>query len=823
MKPLTCYHCAEPVPPGAPYRATIDGREEPVCCAGCQAVAELIHAQGLEAYYRFREAPSPAEVLRPEASEWSRYDAPDLTHRYVLATGDFAEATVEIGGMYCSACVWLLERALRRCPDVQVVSVNPATRRAVLRWRATELSFGGLLAAIAEVGFRPRPLAPGRREDAAEGEYRRALKRLLVAAAAGMQVMMFSFALYAGGWFGIEAGIEQFLRWTSLLVTVPIVTYSARPFYAAAWRGIRAASPGMDLPVAIAITAAFLASARATLAGSGEVWFDSVAMFVLFLSGTRFLEMRARHRADDQATALARLLPDSVTRVRGETDETVPLDALEAGDLVRVRPGEVVPADGEVVSGMLALDESLLTGEAMPCSRAAGARVLAGSVNRGGSGLVRVVRTGAETTLAAVGRLIERAKADRPPVAVLADRIARRFVPGVLLVALATGAVWLKLDPGRAFEIALATLVVTCPCALALATPAALAAAASALARRGFLLVRARLLDVLGHGATVVFDKTGTLTEGRPRVVQATCPDPDWPQARCLALAAALEKASGHVLARAFDGDPGPFRASEAQVECGRGVEALVDGARWRIGSAAYLTELCAAPPPAQDGMPEGCTRVLLGNEERVVAAFAVGDELRADAAATVAALEDAGLKPVIASGDREPAVRAAAVALGVEEWHSGLTPAGKVALVERLQARGETVVMVGDGVNDAPVLAAADASIAIDAGTALACATADAIVPGRRLATLLDGVRVAAMTRRVIRQNLAWALAYNLAAVPLAASGWLAPWMAALGMSASSLLVVMNALRVYRHAAPATPVRRPHGRALPLGSESPA
>jgi Cu2+-exporting ATPase len=356
-----CYHCGEPVPDGLRVDALVpvDGvvRAEPVCCIGCKAVAELIHANGLGAYYAFRSDPA-AELteLRAKPSAFAHYDGDDLRMRYVHRDGEIAEATVEIGGIYCSACVWLLEQALKSDQAIESVSVNPATRRAVIRWRDGLLPFSPLLETINAVGFRPRPLAAGRSADPGHDEYRLALKRLLVAAAAGMQVMMFAVALYAGDFFGIEGPIERFLRLVSLLVTLPIVFFSARPFYAGAWRGLRARAPGMDLPVAIAITAAFLASVRATLLDTGEIYFDSVAMFVLFLSATRFLEMRARHRSDDQAFALANLLPDTAVRLGGDGQEVVATDSLRAGDLVRIRPGDVVPVDGDVEEGDLSLD-----------------------------------------------------------------------------------------------------------------------------------------------------------------------------------------------------------------------------------------------------------------------------------------------------------------------------------------------------------------------------------------------------------------------------------------------------------------------------------
>jgi Cu2+-exporting ATPase len=558
----------------------------------------------------------------------------------------------------------------------------------------------------------------------------------------------------------------------------------------------------MDLPVSIAIAAAFLASAWATLTDVGEIYFDSVAMFVFFLGATRFLEMRTRHRSDDHALALGALLPDEAVRVVDGISETVLLDELREGDVVSIRPGDIVPADGEISEGQLSVDESMLTGESLPVQRSACEPVFAGALVRHGNAMLTVTRTGASTSIAEIGRMLERAKADRPPIAVLADRIAAYFVAGVLLVTTIAAAAWAAIEPARAFEVALATLVVTCPCALALATPAVIAAATARLARSGFLLVRSRVLEVLTRARVIVFDKTGTLTEGRPAVLRtrrlaADAPDDD----DLLAIAAAIETASEHVLARAFSSSvvPGRFRPGGIEVVPGAGVEASIDGRRYRVGHAEFVAGLSgseAASPGA-----EGNTAVFIGDEEKVLARFDIGDELRSDAATAIKALQSAGYRPVIASGDREAAVRRAAEQLGIGEWHARMTPADKLALVRRYHERGDPVVMVGDGINDAPVLAAADASIALDAGTALARASADAVSLGRGLGAIVQAAGIAAATQRIIRQNLAWAIAYNLTAVPLAVSGLLAPWMAAIGMSVSSLVVVLNALRLHRVA----------------------
>lgn len=797
-----CFHCGDLLPGGPPIVADVAGAKRAVCCIGCKSVAEFIDGNNLGAFYRFRDQPQPDNALRPESKEFGPYDSDDLRARYVHVDGTRAETTLDIGGMYCSACGWLLENALQRYAAITSVNVNPATRRAVIGWDIGQLPFSKLLDAIAGVGFRPQPVGLQQKIAGPDLEYRIALKRLVVAAIAGMQVMMFAVALYAGEFFGIDANIERFLIIISMIATLPIVLFSAQPFFKGALRGIRARRPGMDLPVSVAIVAAFCASVWAVVADSGNVYFDSVAMFVFFLSATRFLEMRARHRSDDYATALSRLLPDTAIRRTNGLDEVIAVDRLGVGDEIVIRPGDVIPADGEVRSGQLRVDESLLTGESYPAARNPGALVCAGSINAGGSAVIRVSKTGASTHLAEIRRLLERARAERPPLAVLADRIASHFVVGVLLVATLTGFGWALIDPSRVFETVLATLVVTCPCALALATPAALAAATSRLADGGFLLVRTRILDVLRPGATLVFDKTGTLTRGRPAILRTNLltDDPAFDEDRCYAIAVALEASSEHVLARAFERRDGMPAVEPVDIvtEPARGVTATVGDTRFRIGKLEYVAELSAG------GLPQrtvtDAIRVYLGSEHGLLAEFVLGDELRADANTTIRALRQEGYRIVIASGDRADVVGPLAHNLGIDDWHAAMTPDQKVELLAKLREGGATVVMIGDGINDAPVLAGADASIAIDAGTALARASADAVILSRRLQSVVDASRIAGRTRLAIRQNLIWAVMYNVAAIPMAVTGVLSPWMAALGMSLSSLIVVLNALRLHHY-----------------------
>ena len=558
-------------------------------------------------------------MQKPHGGEdWNIYDDADLMARYVHRENSVGEVSIDVAGMYCSACTWLLETALGREDAIIDVSLNVATKRAVVRWDITRLTLSRLLGIIADLGFRPQPVVAGSAAKQHVLDRRLSMRRLIVAGIAGMQVMMFAVALYAGEHYGIEGKLAHFLRIVSLLACVPIVTYSARPFFVGAVRSLRAKRPGMDVPVAIAIGIAFIASTYNVWAGAGQIYFDSVAMFVLFLSGTRYLEMNARRAALDTTEALARLLPETVVRVTDSGQEVVSLDRLRVGDNVTLKTGDIVPADGKVASGELLLDESVVSGESAPLVRRRGTDVWAGSVNRAGNAVITVTQTGASTSLAEIGRLLEKAQADRPKIAVLADRIASKFVVAMLAIAALTGLTWLAVDPSHAFEAVLATLVVTCPCALALATPAALAAATSRLAASGLLLVRTRLLERLSSPATFVFDKTGTLTRGQPTVagVEVLAPNRIRDVDHLLGIAAAIESESEHVLARAFadHATPTPYTINRHRAELGYGVEADIDGTTYRVGQRSYVCELSGAEStgsPQSDAM----TEVWLGDE----------------------------------------------------------------------------------------------------------------------------------------------------------------------------------------------------------------
>ncbi len=795
-----CFHCGLPVPQGSTYAVAIGGQTRPMCCPGCKAVAQAIVDGGLEDYYRHRtERPrNPVEQVPAVLRELEIYDRPALQQTFVrVADEHVREAALILEGIVCAACVWLNERHVSALPGVLEFRVNYATHRAQLKWDARRIQLSEILQAIAAIGYVAHPFDAGRQEVVQKRERSMALKRIAVAGLGTMQVMMIAVALYTGEYQGMDSDLHTFLRWVSLVITTPVVLYSARPFFQGAWRDLRRRRLGMDVPVALAIGAAFLASLVDTILGRGAVYYDSVTMFTFFLLSGRYLEMAARHRAGMATEALVRLLPAAATRIdpHDGAEQVVAVAELRPGDRVLVHPGETVPADGRVHEGTSSVDESLLTGEGVPRPRQCGDALIGGTVNVQSPLIMEVRQVGPDTVLSAIVRLLDRAQSEKPRIALLADRAAVWFVAALLAIAAVVGAWWWQHDPANAFRVVLAVLVVTCPCALSLATPAAVTAATGALTRLGLLTTRGHALETLARTTHVILDKTGTLTYGRLGLVEVQ-PLADWSADECLAIGAALERGSEHPVARvlARHGNDAVV-AHELVATAGRGVAGVIDGRRFRIGTFTYVAPCNDTPAPSAPELSE----VLLGDEQGLIARFRFADAPRRDAPEAVKGLAALGLHLQLLSGDSPGVVARAAEALGIPRAEGGLRPEGKLARMRALQEQGAVVAAVGDGVNDAPVLAGAQVSLAMGGGTQLAHASADMILLSESLPVLTEGVRVARRTLRVIRQNLAWAVTYNALAVPLAAAGWVAPWMAAIGMSASSLIVVLNALRLAR------------------------
>ncbi len=810
---LACFHCGEPVSPDVRRGVVIDGEHRPMCCAGCEAVARTIVESGLGDYYRQRETlPARPSAIVPD--ELRRYDLPAVQATFVEAADAHArEASLLLEGVSCAACTWLIERQLARLPGVGSASVNYATGRARVRWDERQVHLSDILRAVADIGYRAYPFDAASSEALERRERRRHLARLFVAGLGMMQVMMYAVPAYiADG--DMSADIGQLLRIASLILTLPVVLFSAVPFYRGAWRGIAAGQVGMDVPVAIAILIAFAASLAATLKGTGDVYYDSIAMFVFLLLGARYLEMSMRTRAARAQQRLVGLVPAVAERLidtRARATEPVAVASLQPGDCVLVRPGAVLPADGVVVEGTSSLNESVLTGESRPVGKGPGDAVVGGALNVRSPLVVEVRRVGEASVLAGILRLIERAQAEKPRIAQLADAVAQRFVASLLIVALVAGIAWHAVEPARAIWIVVAVLVVTCPCALSLATPAALTAATGQLYASGVLVTRGHALETLARTTHVIFDKTGTLTGGDLALV-SVLPVGGLGAAECLAIGAAVERGSEHPAARALAAAAGTQAGAGTDIRDvrnfpGEGMEASVDGVRYRVGSLAFVGALHHQPAPAQLVSAAGDVSVAaLGDEHGWLALFSFGDAPRPGARQLVRELRARGREVCLLSGDRLDHVEHVGRELGIEIVRGAATPAAKVEFVRELQSRGAVVAMVGDGINDAPVLAQAQVSIAMGSGSELAQVNADMVLLSEHLHGLADAFETATRALRVVRQNFAWAVAYNAVAVPLALAGWVTPLVAAVGMSASSLLVVMNALRLLR--APRAPQR---------------
>lgn len=796
-----CFHCGEPVPAGSRYALEIKGIVQPMCCPGCQAVAETILECGLASYYEHRTAPgTKGELVPAELAALTHYDLAEVQQDFVTdsATGSHKvrEIQLTVEGLTCAACAWLIERHLGNLTGLHYINVNTTTHRARIKWDPDRLSLSDILKGFAKIGYRAYPFQTHQQEALYAKEVRSYMFRLALAGLGSMQVMMCAVALYMDLFISVEEEFMVYFKWISLLLSTPIMIYSAQPFYVGAWRSLRQGHLSMDVSVSLALIGAFVASMWATVFNTGEVYYDSITMFVFFLLLGRFLELRARRKASESSSNLARLVPIMATRLDEDGEHEVAAKTLQVGDRVRVLAGATLPADGTILLGQASLNESMLTGEQLPLLKQAGDAVYAGTINTDAPLEIRVSHRIEESRLAQIMRLQDHALDDKPAIAQMADVLSRHFILVLLFIAAGVWTFWHFHQPEQAFWVTLAVLVATCPCALSLATPTALTSATARLTRAGILLRRGHVLDVLTRANRIVMDKTGTLTTGNISLTSTEALG-NLDEARSLAIARALEAYSEHPIARAFRSNAADdamlLAASKVTPIIGHGIEGVIEGRHYRLGSARWL-----GISDAQETQADGLV-IYLADEDRALARFLLSDTLRPDAKALIQAFKAAGLKTTILTGDSSPQADEVARELGVDELVKGVTPDGKLAYLKEHEARGDISIMVGDGINDAPVLAGAHASFAMAGGTDLAKNSADAILLADDLSRLLDARALALRTRKIIKENFAWSIGYNLLVLPLAASGWLPPYVAAAGMSLSSLIVVTNSMRLNR------------------------
>ncbi|HHQ4736001.1 heavy metal translocating P-type ATPase [Aeromonas veronii] len=791
-----CFHCGEPVPTNSGYSLEIKGIVRPMCCPGCQAVAETIMECGLASYYDHRTAPGTKGDLVPEElAALTHYDLAEVQQDFVTDSGTLREIQLTVEGLTCAACAWLIERHLMTLGGLRYINVNTTTHRARIKWDPDQLSLSDILKGFAQIGYRAYPFQTHQQEALYAKEVRSYMFRLALAGLGSMQVMMCAVALYMDLFISVEDEFMVYFKWISLLLSTPIMIYSAQPFYVGAWRSLKQGHLSMDVSVSLALIGAFIASMWATVFNTGEVYYDSITMFVFFLLLGRFLELRARRKASESSSNLARLVPIMATRIDDEGEHEVAAKTLQVGDLVRVLAGATLPADGIIVEGQASLNESMLTGEQLPLLKQRGDQVYAGTINTDAPLQIRVSHRIEESRIAQIMRLQDHALDDKPAIAQMADQLSRHFILVLLIIAAAVWTFWHFHQPDQAFWVTLAVLVATCPCALSLATPTALTSATANLTRNGILLRRGHVLDVLTKANRIVMDKTGTLTTGEISLTGTTTLA-EMDETHCLAIARAMEAQSEHPIARAFllpaDSIAVLPSAREITPVIGHGITALVDGVRYRIGSARWI-----GLDPAQE-QGRGLA-IYLADEQQVLARFNLEDTLRPDARVLIAAFKSAGLQTTVLTGDSSLQADEIARELGVDELIKGVSPDGKLAYLKAREAQGDISIMVGDGINDAPVLAGAHASFAMAGGTDLAKNSADAILLADDLSRLLEARVLAMRTRKIIIENFAWSIGYNLLVLPLAACGWLPPYLAAAGMSLSSLIVVTNSMRLNR------------------------
>ena len=801
----SCYHCGSFILPNDSYELELAGINRKFCCAGCMAIAQTIHGEGLEVFYarRAQSSDKPAAYLAsseiPESL--TPYDDPSLLGRYTRPSVDEAnlETTLRLEKIRCAACVWLCEQHLRRISGVKDVQINYVSQKVKVEFSPEKTSLARLLFEVERIGYEAWPFEPSLSLEKSKKERRQLLTRLGVALLGMMQVMMYAWPSYVGD-SDITVEYDLLLGWTSWALTVPVMIYSAGPIFQAAWCSVvsfrQTRMLGMDVPIALALALAFSAGTVNLVTGSGQGYFDSITMFVAFILAARYVELLARQDAQGGAEALAKQLPATCERIPNypvsQQVEIVPVINCNPGEVLRVPPGDVIPADGILIECESSLDESLLTGESKPVDKKIGDRVYAGTHNILNPILMRIDAVGQSTRIAGIASLLDQALQAKPLMVSLAEKWAGYFVGFLLVVAFLSSEIWYYVDPSRAWTVLVSVLVASCPCALSLAVPTAMAAAQGAVTKLGLLIVRGHVLDGLVKATDLVLDKTGTLTMGQPELKEIRIARPEFTRADVLSLAAGMESGQKHPLALSL------LRAAEAEGltlailstsvtnQLGKGLSSGI----YQLGSAAWVGALQIA----QEGQ---YGQVHLADDKGLIASFLFLDTPRAGLEKLLTAARSRKITVHLVSGDDPATVAWWAHQVGIDRFKGACSPEDKYHYIESLQNEGRFVWAIGDGINDAPLLARADVSIAVGAGAPLASAGADAILTASSLEPLAKSLLLADKAQRVIKENLIWALVYNLLAIPVAMMGWVNPWVAGIGMSLSSLAVTLNAWRL--------------------------
>ncbi|MBD0409586.1 heavy metal translocating P-type ATPase [Pseudoalteromonas distincta] len=790
---LSCFHCLESVPNGFSANVIIDDIAQPMCCIGCQAVAQNIVDQGMTDYYKYRTVRAgKVEQLVPEQLAFIKsYDNEDIQDEFIATNDNISEVLLSVEGITCAACAWLIEKQLLNLKTVKRVDVNTSTNRAMIQWDKTSTPLSEIITSLAKIGYKAYPFQSDIEAQQKQQTAKAYIRRLGVAGLMTMQVMMFAFAMYFGMFSGMDSNFEQYFRWISLVLASPVILYSALPFLTNAINGLKAKQLNMDLPVSLAIFGAFGASCYATFMQVGEVYFESVCMFTFLLLLGKYLEFRARLKASEFTANLQKLLPLTARTINDSGEELIiAAKKLKLNDVVLIKAGETIPADGELIKGKTTVDESMMTGEHQPVTKFIGHNVYAGCVNHDGVIEIKINKIGQNTLLNQIIRLQHNALTKRPKLVEITDKVAQWFIACLLIFASLTAIGWYQIDPEHAFWITISVLVATCPCALSLAIPTALTCAVATLTRKGVLIKQAHVLETLSQITLFAFDKTGTLTQGKFSLDEVDILDKQYTKAQVLDIAAMLERYSEHPIASAFDEiTPAHHNINNVEVHPGLGISAQDATNHYAIGKSGWF---------GFDSKKSNAQASLYINKQ-VVARFYFIDKVKNDAKKLIGSLQSQNLTCHMLTGDASDAGQKVAKQLNLESVQSGCSPQDKQTAVEKWASQNEVVAMVGDGVNDSPVFASAHLSIAMETGADISKNSADVVLLNSDLASIDHLLNVAKQTRRIIKQNLALSLLYNASILPLAAMGLVAPWMAVIGMSASSIIVISNSLRLLK------------------------
>lgn len=790
----TCYHCGEDVPVNTNYHVDILGKSRDMCCLGCDAIARTIVESNLESYYQYRQTkPEKNDLIPEQLKNLHRYDDESIQEDFVVKNQNNNEVILSIEGVSCAACAWLIEKHMVKQSGVCEVNVNTLTHRARMIWDPSKTKLSALISQIHKLGYKVSPFEQDEQEQAYHRATRQYLYRIGIAGIASMQVMMVAVALYLEVFSDLDDAFKHYFRIVSFIFATPVMLYSAWPFYQSAWRSLKAKSPSMDVPVSIAMIMAYLASIVATINQSGEVFYEAVTMFAFFLLLGRYFEMKARREATAHSANLLKLVPHFAELQDGTQ---IAVKHLNVGDLVKVLPGDVIPADGIITAGVSYLNESMLTGESVPITKGIGDQVYAGTVNGDEALVIQVEKSKLNSMISNIVRIQSSAQMNKPKIARIADQVSPYFVIATLIIGAGTWLFWHFYRPEDAFWIMLSVLVATCPCALALATPTAITCATSRLSHFGLLLRKGHIFETLCKVNHIIMDKTGTLTEGRIEITHTVTHDSAFNTEQCLKMAASLEQHANHPIAHAFrcffDNS---LLVTEITNVIGAGIEGKWKNQHLRLGSAQFAFN--NMPFKEIDLSATEC--VYLSLNGLPLATFFYQDPIRKDSFALINQLKQSGIQITLLSGDNLNNVADVAKQLGISQIMAQMNPEQKLEYIRNLP-ESDISLMVGDGINDAPTLSGAHLSVAMGGGTDIAKASADMVLLNDKLINLLKARALAFKTRSIIKENLWLSFFYNILILPLAIMGYVPPYIASLGMSISSVVVIANSMRLLKY-----------------------